>query len=297
MTTLLLDVGNTRVKWAIWDGKIGSDQQVLLSHHDHLFHRDLGRLLQIWQTLPTPSHVFGACVAQEGVRQRIETAVKMRWGNNVYSEWFSPLAHCSGLTCDYTDPHQLGIDRWLSALAAWKQSQSACLIVNIGTAMTVDAIDQNGHFLGGLIVPGIEAMRDGLFRRAPMLKRHSVSATEETTLPTAVTARFTDFPLNTDDAIEIGLWRALSGAVLEQHERLQTHIGQRCHVDIWVSGGSAQRLTPLLPSSSTVVLDLVLQGAVWQALELHRATSDTPSSDNTTHIPTSDTLLSAGLML
>jgi type III pantothenate kinase len=279
MTTLLLDVGNTRIKWAIWEGKIGLEHAVPLEHHDFLPHKDLGRLLQIWQNIPQPTHVFGACVAQEGLRQRIETTIKMRWGNAVYSEWLTSLPHCSGLISHYNDPRQLGIDRWLSALAAWKQSQSACLIVNIGTAVTVDAIDHTGHFLGGIIIPGIEAMRDGLGKRAPMLKRHTPQTIEEGSLQ-PVTAHFTDFPTHTDDAIEVGLWRALSGAVREQYDRLKIHLNNLQGIRIWVSGGSAEQLLPLLPNHSVLVHDLVLQGAVWQALELHRASS-------TTHTPTS----------
>jgi type III pantothenate kinase len=275
-TTLLLDIGNSRLKWAIWEGKIDSDQHVLLSHHDHLFNKDLGRLLQIWQNLPVPDHVFGSCVAQEGVKQRIETAIKMRWGNMVYTEWLTALPHCAELRSSYTDPQQLGVDRWLAALSAWKQSQSACLVINIGTAMTVDAVDMNGCFLGGLILPGIEAMRDGLFRRAPALKRFSSTLLEET-LPGAISARFSDFPTCTEEAIEVGLWRALSGAILEQHDRLQQHIGTARNMDIWISGGHAQHLLPLLPTTAIAVDDLVLQGAVWQALELHRATASTSS--------------------
>lgn len=281
MTTLLLDVGNTRIKWALWEGKINAEQSVSLSHHDSLSHRELGRLLQIWQNLPTPTHIFGACVAQEGLKQRIETTIKMRWGNAVYSEWLISRAQCSGLSSQYDDPKQLGIDRWLSALAAWKQTQSACLIVNIGTAMTVDAVDHKGHFLGGLIVPSIEAMKDGLLRHAPMLKRHIPVSTEDAPqLPN--TEQLLPFPTNTTSAIEAGLWRALSGAIIEQYERLKTHLNTIQPIKVWLSGGSAEELIRLLPMQQTfLVKDLVLQGAVWQAIELHGTNAQKSREENT----------------
>ena len=276
MTTLLLDIGNTRIKWAIWEGKIDSDRRVLLDHHDYLFHKDIGKLLQIWQNIPVPSHVFGACVTQEGIRQRVETAVKMRWGNAVYSEWLTPLNECSSLKCGYENPQQLGIDRWLSAIAAWKQAQSACLVVNSGTALTVDAISDQGKFLGGIVVPGIEAMREGLFKRAPTLRRHSSAITDDY-IATAYADMIIDFPTNTDSAIETGLWRALSGAVHEQHDRLLAYCGRQTPISIWLAGGNAERLASLLAVPYKIVHDLVLQGSAWQAIHLH--TSNQSSSD------------------
>ncbi len=131
MTFLALDVGNTRLKWGLYDGpKPGAR----LLGHGAVFLENIDRLAdEDWRELPEPTHMLGCIVAGE-----------------------------AGLTNGYDHPTRLGADRWVAMIGAHaRMRQSAqggvsrpMVVVMVGTAVTVEAIDAHGKFMGGFILPG-----------------------------------------------------------------------------------------------------------------------------------------------
>jgi type III pantothenate kinase len=148
-----------------------------------------------------------------------------------------------GVRNGYQQPEQLGSDRWAALIAAWQYVQGACLVVNCGTATTVDALSAKGEFLGGLILPGVSLMQRSLATNTAQLIEESGS--------------LQDFPRNTADAIHSGMLRATVGAIRHQFDLLRAREGTvRCLID----GGSAGVVRAHLGLPSEQLDNLVLRG-------------------------------------
>ncbi|HEY6095895.1 MAG TPA: type III pantothenate kinase [Gallionellaceae bacterium] len=229
---LLIDAGNTRCKWALLE-KGQWLRQGAASH-------------EAWPALraellagPRPAQMRVANVAGEAVAQRLRELANA-WGCAV--EFVATQAAQCGVRNLYAQPSQLGVDRWLAVLAAWQREQRACLVVNCGTATTVDALSDDGEFLGGLILPGLELMRQSLAQGTAQLGLQA--------------GELQDFPRNTADAIRSGAMRATIGAIQQQHARLRGRAPVRCVL----SGGAAEQIEPHLGLPCERVDNLVLRG-------------------------------------
>ena len=138
-----LDIGNSRTKWRL-AGASGSLKSP--------------RIPPLSDVAEAPDRVRISAVA--GVRDRIRTAVEANFG--IAPEFAEVSREQAGVVCCYDDPKRLGIDRWLALVAAWQSVQGAVAVVDAGTAMTVDLVDDRGRHQGGYIVPGIGLMRRSL---------------------------------------------------------------------------------------------------------------------------------------
>jgi len=145
----------------------------------------------------------------------------------------------------YEDPGRLGSDRWAALIAAWQRYGSACLVVNCGTATTVDAISDKGEFLGGLILPGITLMQQSLTHNTAQLQ--------------AQAGRVQNFPRNTEDAIHSGIVRATLGAIEHQFALLKSASAVKTIACV-LSGGAAEQIEMHLGMQSNRVDNLVLEG-------------------------------------
>lgn len=230
---LLLDVGNSRCKWALvqngaWfrQGVAGNTEWIAMQH--------------AFAALPSPSRILVSNVAGEAMVQRLQ-AICAVWKCQL--EFVTATAMQCGVRNGYEQPERLGSDRWAALIAAWSQVQGATLVVNCGTATTVDALSTQGEFLGGLILPGVSLMQHSLATNAAQLKA------EQGTLQ--------DFPRNTADAIHSGMLRATLGAVRHQFGLLQARCGTvRC----LLGGGAAGVVQPHLDLPLERVDNLVLKG-------------------------------------
>jgi len=137
-----LDIGNSRTKWRL-AGASGSLKSP--------------RIPTLTDSEP-PDRVRISAVA--GVRDRTSAAVQARFG--IVPEFAEVSRDLAGVVCCYEDPNRLGIDRWLALVAAWRCVQGAVAVVDAGTAITVDLVDDRGQHEGGYIVPGIGLMRRSL---------------------------------------------------------------------------------------------------------------------------------------
>src|SRR5262245_63820804 len=155
MPVLAVDAGNSRIKWGLHDGDGWLAQGWVETARP-------GRLGRAWTKLPPPDTVVACNVAGPAARRAISAAAR-RWGRSV--RFVLSRARQCAIVSSYDRPTQLGADRWAALIGAWHLFHGPCVVVNAGTTMTVDALDGEGVFLGGMIVPGVDLMRHVLTRR------------------------------------------------------------------------------------------------------------------------------------
>ncbi|OHC70402.1 MAG: type III pantothenate kinase [Rhodocyclales bacterium GWA2_65_20] len=227
---LCIDCGNTRLKWGLRQGQRWLAQ-------DALAPAEAARLAEV---LPlAPARIVACNVAGAAVGADIETLAG-RLG--VPLSWVRAQASQCGVTNRYDDPAQLGADRWAALIGARHLHGGACLVVNAGTATTIDVLDAAGVFQGGLILPGLHLMRAAL-------------AGNTAGLPLAAGA-YRELPRNTDDAIASGSLHATLGAIARMFRRLADAPDAPC----LLSGGAAAELETRLDVPVQRIDNLVLEG-------------------------------------
>jgi type III pantothenate kinase len=238
---LAIDAGNSRVKWALHDGRDFVREGWAAS-------ADPAALARALAQLPAPAGIAVANVAGDTVRAVLER-VFANWTSNV--RWVVGARSQAGVTSRYDDPSQLGADRWSALIGARSLFPGPCLVANAGTAMTVDALSAAGEFLGGVIVPGFDLMHEALATNTARLS--------------AQRGAFVAFPRNTRDAITSGAVQALCGTV----ERMRAALAQAAGAEptLVLSGGAAQHVAAHLDRPVQRVEKLVLHGLVRIARE------------------------------
>lgn len=228
---ICLDSGNSRVKWGVHDGQAWLSQGAVA-------HAEVAQLAVLAAEWPMPQQVLLANVAGP------EAALRIR---EVLTAWRAVLrevkaeAQGAGVTNRYQNPGQLGVDRWCALIGARAQTSAACLVVMAGTATTVDTLDAQGNFLGGLILPGLDLMHRSLAR-------------DTAGLPFA-NGHYVMLPRCTDDAIVSGAIEAQAGAIERAFARL-ADTEARC----LLSGGNAALLAEHLAIPCQVLENLPLEG-------------------------------------
>jgi len=240
MNVLAIDAGNTRIKWGAHDGTQWLRQSSVDTAH-------AARLKAMLAGLPVPRAIVVANVAGVALREKIRRALPAKPA----PRWIkSERAKC-GVRNSYGNPAQLGCDRWAALIGARRLYGGPLLVVNAGTALTVDALDSEGVFIGGLIVPGAELMRKALADNTAALR--------------ARPGKFSYFPNTTGDAIMSGAINALCGAI----ERMVRFLEETAATAplCMLSGGSAALIEPHLNLAVKVVDNLVLEGLLTIAIE------------------------------
>jgi len=236
---LCIDCGNSRLKWGLHDGQRWLKQAALPL-------ADLDGLAREFSGLPAPSAIHACSVAGARAGTAVErTAAAL----GLPLTWLVSQASQCGVTNSYANPAQLGPDRWAALIGARQLAPDGCLVVNAGTATTVDVLDGDGVFTGGLILPGIDLMRASLASRTARL-------------PPAEGA-FLSLPRNTADAITSGALFATAGAI----DRMFVHLAGIPGATCLVTGGAAAPLLPLLRVPWWAVDQLVLEGLLRVASE------------------------------
>ena len=233
---LAVDAGNTRIKWGLHDGGTWLAKGWVAT-------ADAARLGEAWRELAAPDKIVASNVAGPGVRALLAEACG-RWPVEI--QWAVAVESQCGVRNGYENPAQLGSDRWAALIAACAIAPEGCVVVNAGTAMTVDALSADGVFLGGMIVPGLAAMRRAL--------------AESTAAVEVEGGGFRVFPAKTADAVCSGALSAMAGAVERMAGALSGKQGRE-PVRL-LSGGDAERLLPLLSGKTAIVDNLVLEGLI-----------------------------------
>jgi type III pantothenate kinase len=241
MSLLAIDVGNTRLKWACYEGRE-------LRSHATLLTADAitaSTLSLEWQALqPTSaivSNVAGAEIAASIKQVLARKNIDPRFILSVASQ-------CT--------------DRWAALIGAHRAEPNRCakVVVMAGTALTVDALSHDGKFLGGIIVPGLGVMRQALHLRTAQLPPP---------LPTEM-GQFEMFPTNTLNAIASGAIDACVGAISRMLARLSEIDNNAAMPIVIASGGALALLAPHAPFPLTIHENLVLEGLLHVALESHQ---------------------------
>jgi type III pantothenate kinase len=228
------DAGNSRLKWGLAD-KTGWREQGALEWSR------LDEFSAITASWPPCVAGYLSCVARSGE----ETALTRLLADTLPEMPLTRLsvtASAGGVTNGYAAA-QLGIDRWCALIGARALESRACLVVMAGTATTIDSLDAAGHFLGGMILPGLGLMRDALSKGTARLPDFPWDA-----------AQYAAFPRATRNAMVTGCLEAQAGAVERAFKRLP---GAACCL---LSGGAAPFIAPLLALPVRAIPDLVLEG-------------------------------------
>jgi type III pantothenate kinase len=233
---LAIDSGNSYIKW-------GFHNCDSWQAHGKVKHSEGFLLRQSWQNLPEPSVIVVSNVA--GVlAQSLLTSICSIW--TVAPHFITAKKFQCGVTNCYKNPAQLGSDRWAALIAAWNLQLKACLIVNIGTAMTVDMLSDSGYFLGGIITPGQDLMLQTL--------------DTHTAIEISEIGKFDNSPVSSANAIYSGTVQSLVGAVERMSQLLSARLGHS--INCIISGGAASLLLPHINISVCVVNNLVLDGLI-----------------------------------
>lgn len=244
MTFLALDVGNTRLKWAHYAAPVVGSPVLA---HGAVFLENIDKLAdEEWRGLPTPSHILGCIVAGDAVKRRVEEQMEL-W--DVLPRWVVSSAQEAGVTNGYDHPARLGADRWVAMIGArhrllGRGIRKPCVVVMVGTAVTVEAIDASGRFLGGIILPG-----HGIMLRA------LESGTAGLHVPTG---EVKDFPTNTSDALTSGGTFAIAGAVQRMVENTTRHCGEA--PECIMTGGAGWKMAPSMSVNVELVESLIFDG-------------------------------------
>lgn len=232
---LLVDVGNSRTKWACWDGTDLGPVSYAASPQD---------LWPAWRTLEPPQRVVGSNVAGAAMAVELAEWVQAHW--QLQPEWLAARAATGDVKNAYAQPGRLGADRWAALLAAWDRYQRAVIVVDAGTAITLDVLDHKGQHLGGLIAPGVDLMRRALEQGTQM------ALDPPDPEPVALLAR------DTQAAILGGTWYA-AVALIDRVVADVTAALPQAPARI-ISGGAAARLAVLLAGEYEYLPDIVLEG-------------------------------------
>lgn len=245
---LLIDAGNTRVKWALVpSGMRGAEALGRWSASGMADHAQVRQLAESWRGQKIV-RVLISNVAGQSMRDTLEQILLGVLGMQpVPLEWFASSAALAGIHNRYRTPTQLGCDRFASAIGAHALFAAAPLIVaTCGTATTVDAVTAEGDFLGGMILPGLGLMASSLARNTAQLPQ--VADAMEIAGP---------FADHTDAAIVSGCLAAQAGAI---ERAVAAHRRSHGEVQCILSGGAAALIAPHLSFSAARVDNLVLIG-------------------------------------
>lgn len=235
---LLIDIGNSRIKSATSEGGVLSSLPAVAWAE-----KKLSVLFDdLWDVELKPSTITVSCVAGIKLQEALTDWCCDKWGVRpfyIYSE-----ASYGRVRCAYPDPTQLGVDRWAAVLGAAQLTSSSVLIVDCGTATTVDLLAADGQHQGGAILPGINTMRRAL-----------AGDTAALNVPAGDIVPFAD---NTGNAIASGTAYAVAACI----DRYVNEARKICQDDIKIllTGGEAVLVQSLLVHISEHVPELVLIG-------------------------------------
>lgn len=233
---LELDVGNTAIKWRRLKGAVILDSGRLTNELEGL-EELLGE---------------GDCLVRVASVAFAEREAKLRGllvGAGVEHEFAVSQAECAGVKNGYDDVSRMGVDRWLAMLAAYNSCRDACVIIDAGTALTIDAVARDGQHHGGYILPGAELALRALGQSTGKVRFGVAESTS------------TELGKNTDACVHNGKWLGLVGAVQLALHEAERQIGQ--HYKVFITGGDGMCVKRLAGDSAEAwhySRDLVLDG-------------------------------------
>jgi len=235
---LLLDAGNSRLKWAVHDGRHWLADGAVA-------HADIAALAGQWAAWPI-DQAYAASVASAAVGEAMQQAAPCAL------QWVRAAARFADVRNHYLNPAEQGADRWLAVLAARSLCKDDAVIACAGTALTVEALTAEGDYLGGMILPGQALMQRSLAQGTAQLSR--------------CLGQVKAFPQGTEDALASGIMAAQCGAIERMRQQLAAYTG-RALPQVLLTGGDAPVLASQLAAPQGIVDNLVLMGLLRVACE------------------------------
>lgn len=240
-TALLVDLGNTRLKWALL-GREG----LAPAHAAPYGPPGIAEAARVaWKGLARPDRILVGSVAGPDRDAELRAVARELWASE--PDFAKAQAQAAGVTSGYDSPGQLGVDRWLALVAVHADRRGATCVVDCGTAVTIDLIDGSGLHRGGLILPGLRLMQECLLARTRIP-------------PFPVLPAQVDLGRETAAAVANGALLAVVGAVRETLVRAARTLGRPPRLVI--AGGDARALAAALEGTAELRPDLVLEGLV-----------------------------------
>ena len=237
MVVLEIDIGNSRVKWR----RFANDCKEVKSRGINL---DINGFLAEQASYEKPAAVRLSNVADPKISSKIADWTGVNW--NIQPIVAVVCAECSGVKIQYKDASRLGVDRWLAMLAAYNQSNGPCLIIDSGTAFTLDVINEEGLHLGGYILPGLRLMRESL------VSKTGISLADQVLEPRL------ELGNSTQEAVFNG---GVASLVALAEKEIEEQRKKGFKPDVFITGGDASVLDDLLAyTKSKIAEDLVLDG-------------------------------------
>lgn len=246
--SLLIDVGNSTVKWAISTDLPVSNvlrQRYTESVNDDYF-------IHLWRDIVKPEKILVTCVARERIWQAVAEACFTLWA--IKPQRIISLKQWQNVTNAYPETADLGSDRWCVIVAAHKFAGSDCIIVDCGTAITIDIVNKAGQHLGGYIMPGVEMMEKSLGLHTAKVKIEKINSESDTLMPGTSTAQ----------CVQAGIYLAVVKSIEGVFEQFyKKNSGVQCYL----TGGDADIIAEYLSVKYQVIPDLVLRGLAYFAEE------------------------------
>ena len=219
---LTIDIGNTNIKWALWDR-----ESMVRSGSFAYSKQHLRQAFDNWQDLHPAGQAMVACVAGASVEAALIDWMQRRW--SLTPVFLRSTAQSGDVINAYPDPAQYGVDRWAALLGARTLTRQPVCIIDAGTAITVDLIDVDGCHKGGLIMPGLQMMREALLRGAAGIDQAS--------------GNIVAFANNTADAVSSGTLHMLRAAIVESCSSAADVLG--ANMRIIITGGTSELILSL----------------------------------------------------
>lgn len=219
---LTIDIGNTSIKWALWDGEV-----IIRSGSFAYSKHQLRQAFHTWNDLHFEGRVMVACVAGEAVETALKDWMQLHWSRTPIV--LRSNARFGDVVNAYSDPAQYGVDRWAALLGARALTRQPACIIDAGTAITVDLIDAAGRHKGGLIMPGLKMMRESLQR--------GTAGIDQTK------GNIRAFADNTADAVSSGTLHMLRAAILDVCASAADVLGN--DMKIIITGGMSESIVSL----------------------------------------------------
>jgi len=239
---LLVDIGNSRVKWAL-------SSNAVLSSHQSVDHQSWLQCLQnnSWisasDSQPPITTIFYCCVGNEELVQQLEDFSSRK---NINTTRLETQTQWQQLKNSYIDHTQMGVDRWLAMMAAWNHCHSPCLVIDCGTAITVDAIVADGSHQGGHIIAGLTLQITKLLDQTAKINA-------QLTLKNLNS----QFATNTTDAVNFGTLQLILDYLDNSWNRFKS---SNANAELFFSGGDGELLCELLDYRNNFRQNLVLEG-------------------------------------
>lgn len=245
ISILAVDVGNSRIKWGV-----NEDHHWLIKKQ--IVHSEIELLPRQWKNFKNINLVVVSTVSNQLITNTLNTILSSL---NYDAHWVISRSYQCGITNNYKYHQHLGSDRWAAMIGAWNKFHESCVVVNVGTAMTVDAITRDGLFLGGYIVPG------------PFLQSQCLATHTQINYEKTLSNNHEIFPVTTTSAVHNGISVSLSSLIEKTLHLFSKHEGYYPNKCI-LSGGGFDFIRNHIDFPVHEIDNLVLEGLVVIAHDL-----------------------------